>query len=77
MIYLAYVSYNRLDLYYADPAQPLTTAGEELRDLDHDLSELWLTTAGDDLDDLHHDPPSNIPYPSSSSPSRFVWPMLS
>ena len=23
----------RLDLYYADPAQPLTTAGEELDDL--------------------------------------------
>ena len=29
-----------LDLYYADPAQPLTTAGEELDDLDHDLSDL-------------------------------------
>ena len=27
-----------LDLYYADPAQPLTTAGEELDELDHDLS---------------------------------------
>ena len=26
-----------LDLYYADPAQPLTTAGEEPDDLDHDL----------------------------------------
>ena len=22
---------------YADPAQPLTTAGEELEDLDHDI----------------------------------------
>ena len=34
-----------LDLYYADPAQTLTTAGEELDylddDLDHDLSEVW------------------------------------
>ena len=29
-----------LDLYYADPAQPLTTAGEELDYLDHDLSDL-------------------------------------
>ena len=33
-----------LDVYYADPAQPLTTAGEELdhldHDLDHDLSDL-------------------------------------
>ena len=29
-----------LDLYYADPAQPLTAAGEELDDLDHDLSNL-------------------------------------
>ena len=27
-----------LDLYYAGPAQPLTTASEELDDLDHDLS---------------------------------------
>ena len=26
-----------LDLHYADPAQPLTTAREELDDLDHDL----------------------------------------
>ena len=29
-----------LDLYNADPAQPLTTAGEELDYLDHDLSDL-------------------------------------
>ena len=32
-----------LGLYYADPAQPLSTAGEELDDLydlDHDLSDL-------------------------------------
>ena len=29
-----------MDLYYADLAQPLTTAGEELDDLDHDLSDL-------------------------------------
>ena len=27
------------DLYYANPAQLLTTAGEELDDLDHDLSK--------------------------------------
>ena len=26
--------------YYADPAQPLTTAGQEPDDLDHDLSDL-------------------------------------
>ena len=29
-----------LDLLYADPAQPLTMAGEEQDDLDHDLSDL-------------------------------------
>ena len=27
-----------LDLYYADPAQPLTRAGEELDYLDNDMS---------------------------------------
>ena len=32
-----------LDLYYADPAQPLTWAGEELDYLDHDLSGLCPT----------------------------------
>ena len=26
-----------LDLYYTDPAQPLTAAGEELDDLDNEL----------------------------------------
>ena len=30
----------RLDLYCADPAQPLTAAGEALDDLNHDLSDL-------------------------------------
>ena len=29
-----------LDLYYPDPAQHLTTAGEDLDDLDRDLSDL-------------------------------------
>ena len=29
-----------LDLYYADPEQPLTTAGEDIDDLDRDLSDL-------------------------------------
>ena len=29
-----------LDLYYTDPAQPFTTAGEEPEDLDRDLSDL-------------------------------------
>ena len=29
-----------LDLYFADRAQPLTRAGEELDDLDRDLSDL-------------------------------------
>ena len=28
------------DLLYADPAQPLRTAGEEPDDVDHDLSDL-------------------------------------
>ena len=36
-----------LDLYYADPRQPFTTAGEELDDLDRDLSDL---SVGGDLD---------------------------
>ena len=35
-----------LDRYDADAPQPLTTAGEELDNLDNDLSE---------LDDLDHD----------------------
>ena len=29
-----------LDLHYADPGQPLTHAGEELDDLDRDVSEV-------------------------------------
>ena len=34
-------------MYYADPAQPLATAGEELSidDLDHDLSEVSKATS--------------------------------
>ena len=34
--------FSGLDMYCADPAQPLTTAGEELDDLlvDHDLPDL-------------------------------------
>ena len=32
--------FPELDLYYARPAQPLTTAREELDDLDNDLSDL-------------------------------------
>ena len=33
--------FSGLDLYYVDPAQPpTTTAGEQLDDLDHDLSTL-------------------------------------
>ena len=32
--------FHWLDLYNADPAQALTTAGEELDYLDHDLSDL-------------------------------------
>ena len=37
-----------LDLHYADPAQPLTTAGAELLvdDLDHYLSDLWRFSIG-------------------------------
>ena len=38
-----------LDLYYADPAKPLTAAREELDDLDHNLPYL------SDLSDLDHD----------------------
>ena len=36
--------FRGLDLYYAHPAQPLTTADEELDDLliDHDLSDLFV-----------------------------------
>ena len=29
-----------LDLYCADPTQPLTTGGEKLDDLDHDLEKV-------------------------------------
>ena len=31
--------FRGLGMFYADPAQPLPTAGEELDHLDHDLSE--------------------------------------
>ena len=37
---MIYHMYPGLDLYHAGPAQTLTTAGEELDDLDHDLSDL-------------------------------------
>ena len=33
---MLYHMFTGLDLYYADPAQPLTTACGELDDLDHD-----------------------------------------
>ena len=36
----AHVSWVGSVLQNADPAQPLTTAGDELDDLDHDLSDL-------------------------------------
>ena len=39
-VWSIYNMFPVLDLYYADPAQPLTTAGEELDYLDHDLSVL-------------------------------------
>ena len=32
--------FHGLDLYYADPAGPFTAAGEQLDDLEHDLSEV-------------------------------------
>ena len=35
-----------LDLYCTDPAQPLAKAGEELGDLDHDLSDLSVRSVG-------------------------------
>ena len=38
------ITFPELHMYYADLAQPLTTAGEEPDDLDHDLwhlSDLW------------------------------------
>ena len=44
MIY-EYRMFHGLDLCCADPAQPLTVAGEELDDLDHDV----------ELDYLDHD----------------------
>ena len=37
---MIYYRFAGLDLCYADPAQPLTTADEQLDDLDHDLSDL-------------------------------------
>ena len=40
MICMIQHTFPGLDLYYADPAQPLTTATEEPDDLDHDLSML-------------------------------------
>ena len=35
-----------LNLYYADPAQPLTTARERPNALDHDLFEVWSSVLG-------------------------------
>ena len=32
--------FHGLGLYYADPAHKITTAGEEIDDLEHDLSDL-------------------------------------
>ena len=40
MICMIWGTFSGLDLYYTDPQQPLTTAGEELDGLDHDLSDL-------------------------------------
>ena len=39
IICIIYDMFPRLDLYCTDPAQPLTTAGEDLDDLDRDLSD--------------------------------------
>ena len=39
MMYVAHVSWVRRVIQYRDPAQPLITAGEQLDDLDHDLSD--------------------------------------
>ena len=41
-----------LDMYYVDPGQHLTTAGEELDDLDRDLSDLSVDDLDRDLSDL-------------------------
>ena len=40
IICMIYHRFPGLDMYCTDPAQPLTTAGGELDDLDHDLSDL-------------------------------------
>ena len=40
MIYGGYVSWVGSLVYYAVPAQSLTAAGEELDDLDHDMTEV-------------------------------------
>ena len=37
---ISLTSPNDTRMYYADRGQPLTTADEELDDLDHDLSDL-------------------------------------
>ena len=47
--------FSGLDLYYAGPAQPPATAGEELDDLDHDLSDLSVDDLDRDLSDLSVD----------------------
>ena len=48
-----------LELYYTDPTQPLTTAGGELDDLDHDLSHLSDLSVRDVKRNLVHQP---VPY---------------
>ena len=70
---LAHVSWFRYWLEYADSTQPLTTAGDELDDLNHDLpdlSELWnIWTTGPNW----HPDPCQPWSQSDLSPPNWPW----
>ena len=63
-----------MDLYYADPVQPLTTGGEELLigDLDHDLSVRGVHT----LRGSKGAPTFEAAVKTSNSPSKYSGVLL-
>ena len=62
-----------LDLYCTDRAQPLTTAGEDLDDLDHDLSDLSDLSVGRVKQYVTIEVLSNRPFWCEPAVQRAVW----
>ena len=46
VVFMTYHKFPAFDLYYADPAQLITTVREELHAQDRDVSELWSIVYG-------------------------------